>query len=398
MKNALLSILYTIITKGYTFVLNYIAITYLVLKQYGEFSLFLSTINSMVVIASLGLLYSGNVVVSKWMEKNSKFVLEYFIFSFFLISLISCLLAIIAYLLTGYYIESFICILVFGLTVLMESFFFGLNKFNRLVNFGIFNAIFSVILVFILTKYYGLIGAVWGFTFSKLVLLILQAREFNKFFKISYSSFKITKVKSIITYFVKHNLPLLLSALISTPVLTLAMYILSYYKGHEELAIYSWCYQIYLLGMFVPASLGNYYLSILNKQSRDKKNLLMRKINFFNVSVTIVTILLMFLSMSLLLKLGNLESNLLAKKTFYYFLIAMFFYSFNLSFMSFWSSIGKASLHLNVQFIWALVLILTTLLCVDIMGSRALPIAMALAYFIQGIYQQYKFNEIIKVN
>ena len=70
MKQAIFSIGYTFTAKSFIFIINYLAVTYLVLKEYGEFSLFLSTITSCVVIASLGLLYSGNVVVSKWLGKN----------------------------------------------------------------------------------------------------------------------------------------------------------------------------------------------------------------------------------------------------------------------------------------------------------------------------------------
>ena len=364
------------------------------MKEYGEFSLFLSTMSSLIVIASLGLLYSGNVIVSKWIEKNKKFVFSYFRISIFLIFSLSILLSIISYFLIGFYVESFVCILFFSLTILFESFFYGLNKIDKLFYIGLINLIFSVLIIYFLINNYGLYGAILGYIFSKSILLFFQFIEFSKSFDLIYYIGNKDKTKAVYLYYKKYNLPLLMSALISTPIITFVLYLLSYNRGNEEVAIYSWCYQIYLLGMFIPAALGGYYLTILNKMKGDDKKNVMSKINLFNIVVTLLTILILYLFSSFILKLGGVEGLVQAKYTFYAFLICMFFYSLNLSFMSFWVSIGKSKFYFKLQLLWAIMVILLTWIFVKEFGSLVIPLAMSFAYFCQFLWQKYILNSL----
>lgn len=396
MKQAVFSIGYTFTAKSFIFIINYLAVTYLVLKEYGEFSLFLSTITSCVVIASLGLLYSGNVVVSKWLVKNKAFVADYFKISILIIAILSFVFSILSYILTDYFFESFFAIFFFSLGVLFESFFYGNSRYKELFIFGFLNLIISVALFFALIKGFSLYGAILGFIFSKTIIVILQFSQFLKNFT-NFFNFKLAKKKSVFIYFKKFNAPLLLSAIISGPILTLILYMLSYFRGNEEVAIYSWCYQIYLLGMFVPTSLGSYYLTILNKKDKQDKLGLMRKITLFNVSSTLLTILVLALISPFLLSVSELSNNPMAKYIFFYFLICMFFYSLNLSYMSLWVSVGKSYYHFRMQLLWSIVSLTLIYFFVSKYGAITLPLSMAVAYLIQYIYQSLKLKEEIKM-
>lgn len=396
MKQAVFSIGYTFTAKSFIFIINYLAVTYLVLEEYGEFSLFLSTITSCVVIASLGLLYSGNVVVSKWLVKNKAFVADYFKISILIIAILSFVFSILSYILTDYFFESFFAIFFFSLGVLFESFFYGNSRYKELFIFGFLNLIISVALFFALIKGFSLYGAILGFIFSKTIIVILQFSQFLKNFT-NFFNFKLAKKKSVFIYFKKFNAPLLLSSIISGPILTLILYMLSYFRGNEEVAIYSWCYQIYLLGMFVPASLGSYYLTILNKKDKQDKLGLMRKITLFNVSSTLLTILVLALISPFLLSVSELSKNPMAKYIFFYFLICMFFYSLNLSYMSLWVSIGKSYYHFRMQLLWSIVSLTLIYFFVSKYGAITLPLSMAVAYLIQYIYQSLKLKEEIKM-
>lgn len=394
MKGAIFSIGYTFTTKSFVFLVNYLAVNYLILKEYGDFSIFISTMSSLVVISSLGLLYSGNVIVSKWIEKNKSFVFNYFKISIFLIFLLSIFLSIISYILIGFYIESVLCVLFFSLTILFESFFYGLNKVDKLFYIGFINLIFSAIIIYFLINNYGLYGAILGYIFSKLILLFFQFHEFFKNFDLSVYEINKNKRKAVYLYYKKYNFPLLMSALISTPIITLVLYLLSYSKGSEEVAIYSWCYQIYLLGMFIPAALGGYYLTLLNKLKNNDKKDVMNKINLFNISITLLTILILYLFSSFILRMGNIEGIEHAKYTFYAFLVCMFFYSLNLSFMSFWVSIGKSNFYFKIQLFWAMLVLLLTWFFVKEYGSLVIPLVMSFAYFCQFLWQKYTLNHL----
>lgn len=396
MKQAIFSIGYTFTAKSFIFIINYLAVTYLVLKEYGEFSLFLSTITSCVVIASLGLLYSGNVIVSKWLVKNKAFVADYFKISMLIIAILSFVFSIVSYILTSYFFESFFAIFFFSLGILFESFFYGTSRYKELFIFGFLNLIVSIALFFALIKGFSLYGAILGFIFSKTLIVILQFRQFLKNFT-NFFNFKLTKKDSVFIYFKKFNAPLLLSAIISGPILTLMLYMLSYFRGNEEVAIYSWCYQIYLLGMFVPASLGAYYLTILNKKSKQDKLTQMNKITLFNVSFTLLTILVLALMSPLLLGVSEISNNPIAKYTFFSFLICMFFYSLNLSYMSLWVSLGKSYYHFRIQLLWSFISLILIYFFVDTYGAITLPLSMAVAYSIQYIYQSIKLKEEIKI-
>lgn len=396
MKQAVFSIGYTFTAKSFIFIINYLAVTYLVLKEYGEFSLFLSTITSCVVIASLGLLYSGNVVVSKWLVKNKAFVADYFKISMLIIAILSFVFSIVSYILTDYFFESFFAIFFFSLGVLFESFFYGTSRYKELFIFGFLNLIVSLALFFALIKGFSLYGAILGFVFSKTIIVMLQFSQFLKKFT-NFFNFKLTKKDSVFIYFKKFNAPLLLSAIISGPVLTLILYMLSYFRGNEEVAIYSWCYQIYLLGMFIPASLGAYYLTILNKKSNQDKLSLMKKITLFNVLSTLFTILVLALLSPLLLGASELSNNPIARYTFFSFLICMFFYSLNLSYMSLWVSLGKSYYHFRIQLLWSFISLILIYFFVDTYGAITLPLSMAVAYSIQYIYQSIKLKEEIKI-
>lgn len=392
MNNAIYSIGYTLITKGFTFIVNLLAVKYLLLKDYGVFSIFLSTANSLVILTSLGLLYCGNVVVSKWMDTNKEFVFSYFKFSFYIISFLSFIILFIGYFLTSFYLEIFLCVYVFSLVTLMESFFYGLNSIKNLFTYSIINIIIAILFSFFLIKEFGLYGAILSFCMSKSCLLLLQLLDFSKYFDKKLLVFSIYKKKNILGFYKKHNLPLLFSGLISTPVITLVLYVLSFFKGTEEVAIYAWCYQIYLLGMILPASLGTYYLTILNRKKNLEKKILMSKISIFNVSITFLTILILYLISPLLMEMGGLSYSAQALKTFNMFLVCMFFYSLNMNFMSFWVSIGKSSYFVKLQLLWVAVVLTTLLVFVEKYGAVSIPLAMSLAYLVQYIVQKLKFN------
>lgn len=395
MKQAVFSIGYTFTAKSFIFIINYLAVTYLVLKEYGEFSLFLSTITSCVVIASLGLLYSGNVVVSKWLGKNKAFVADYFKISMLIIAILSFVFSIVSYILTSYFFESFFAIFFFSLGILFESFFYGNSRYKELFIFGFLNLIVSIALFFALIKGFGLYGAILGFIFSKTLIVILQFRQFLKNFT-NFFNFKLTKRDSVFIYFKKFNAPLLLSAIISGPILTLILYMLSYFRGNEEVAIYSWCYQIYLLGMFVPASLGVYYLTIFNKKAKQDKLSLMKKITLFNVSSTLLTILVLALISPLLLGVSEISNTPMAKYTFFSFLICMFFYSLNLSYMSLWVSLGKSHFHLYFQLIWSLTCVILSFIFLHHFSAFVIPLIMSLAYLCQFLIQKLMIYRVIK--
>lgn len=383
---AIYSLGYTFSIKSFAFILNYIVVSFLVLKEYGSFSLIFSTLNSVIVVACLGLLYSANIFTSKWIEKNNKYIFNYFKFSFYLMFVLALLFSIVIFYLYGYFLSAFFAILIFSTSTLLEGFFYGVGEIKKLFFYGIINLILSLTLSFLLVKNKGLDGAILSLAFSRLFIFIFQLRYF--FAKIEHDGvFRVNYLKAIILFYKKYNLPLLMSALIATPIVTLVIYILSIRKGLEAVAIFSWCYQIYLLGMFVPTALGTYYLSVLNKQDHSSKLMVMRKITKFNFLISTFAILFLLVLSKFVLSLGHIESLKQSYYVYYAFLVCMLFYSLNLGYLSFWSSVGKNGFYLKLQILWSALLVVFVLVFVERLGAMAIPIGMTVGFVAQYLIQ-----------
>lgn len=391
--NAIYSIGYTFSSKGFVFILNYLAINFLLLHNYGEFSLIFSTINSFVVISGLGLLYSGSIISSKWMRRNKAYAFDYFKFSSYLIFALSFIFSLIYYFYCGYFFSVFFAIFFYSIATLFDGFFYGIGEIKKIFFYGILNLLFSIVLSILLIKYKGLDGAIYSIVFSKILLIFFQSILFFQKFKGEKINFKIKYKKQIFLFYRKNNIPLVLSALIATPVITFVIYILSLNKGLEDVAVFSWCYQIYLIGMFIPMALNSYYLSILNKKDNLGKMILIKKINSFNVFVCFFSIVILYLLSSYILRLGKIDHIYDAYIVFYGFLFCIFFYGINLGFLSFWSSVGKSKYHLKMQVLWSLVLVLVVGLLVNKLGALSIPIGMCAGFIMQYFFQKKEISQ-----
>jgi|GEM_PF-4314177 len=392
--NALYSIGYSLTAKGFAFILNYIAINLLLLDSYGQFSLIFSTINSFVVVTSLGLLYCGNIISSKWMHKNREYVFNYFKFSFFLIVLLSLFFSSIYSLFSSNILIIFLSIFLYSLVFLFDGFLYGIGDIKKLFIFGIINFVFSIVVSLILMIYFDLQGALYALVFSKIILVLFQFVVFFKKFNNYNYDFRLKYKKQIFLFYKKNNIPIILSSLIATPIITFLMYILSYKSGLKEVAVFSWCYQIYLLGMFIPMALSSYYISILNKKINEDKKKFLLKITLFNIISSILLCIVFFLLKNIILSFGNIAEISQARKVFDTFMLCMIAYSINLGFFSYWSSIGKSYLHLRMQIIWSFIVCLFTLVLVDKSGALSIPISMIIAFVVQFILQIIELNKV----
>lgn len=393
---AIYSILYTLSAKGFSFFLNYIAVSLLLLESYGEFSLIFSTINSLVVVTSLGLLYSGSIISSKWMSVNKDYVFNYFKFSLYLIFVLSLLFSYSFSIFYGNFIWVFLSVFIFSLVSLFDGFFYGIGSIKKLSIIGLINIIIIIPITYVFIKNLGLYGSILTIAFCKVFIVVIQIYFFAKEFEKKYFYIKINYFRQIMLFYRKYNLPLLISAFIATPVVTASIYILSINKNLEEVAIFSWIYQIYLIGMFIPISLGSYYLSILNKKNIENKINYIFMINKFNLLVTMFSIFIIFMIKYFILELGKIEKIPNSSNVFNMFLVCMLVYSLNLGFLSFWSSIGKNYFHLVLQILWAFTLLFTVYLSVSELGAVSIPLGMSLGFMLQYVLQFLTLKKHIK--
>lgn len=392
--NALYSIGYSLTAKGFAFILNYIAINLLLLDSYGQFSLIFSTINSFIVVTSLGLLYCGNIISSKWMAKNREYVFNYFKFSFLLIVFLSFLFSGVYSLFSGNFLTIFLSTFLYSLVFLFDGFLYGIGYIKKLFIFGLINFVFSLMCSYFLMSNFGLKGALYALVFSKILLTILQSILFLKKFNNYSYGFKLKYTKQIFLFYKKNNIPIILSSLIATPIVTLLMYILSYNNGLKGVAVFSWCYQIYLLGMFVPMALGSYYITILNRKINEDKKIILLKITVFNIISSLFLCIVFFVFKNPILSFGNIYEISEAHKVFDAFMLCMIAYSINLGFFSYWSSIGKSYLHLRMQIIWSFIVFLLTLILVNKWGALSIPISMSIAFIVQFLAQIVELNKV----
>ncbi|MCH7315768.1 hypothetical protein [Acinetobacter sp. ANC 3882] len=391
--NMIYSVFFSVFSRLGLLVLTFIAVKYLPTIEYGEFSYFLNILNTFILIATAGCGVSTNIAFSKNYKSNESYCYNVLGFNVLVILILSFFLWLF-FLLFYFFVESSISITLIAIlsfllfvfsniNLLIESVYMGIGDFKQLALNSILILILTVSLsYFMISNYYiwGALISYFGYKFISFFLNMAKIRISCK--KIKYN---LNSVEGIVN-FKEIGLPSLMSSLMVAPVISLSITIALMFTSYKEMAYFNWVYQIYLVAIFIPSTLGGFFLHKLSN-SISTINQTVKKLVLLNFFFSIAVVFILFFLKKYILTYAGEDFIIHASSVYNFMLLAVVFYSLNSVFSSVWPSFKKAWVGFFLNFIWAFSILIVTFLGSKHWGVDALAIAFFSSYLILFIVQ-----------
>lgn len=387
------SVLFSVFSRLGLLILTFISVKYLSTAEYGEFSYLLNILNTFVLIATAGCGVSTNIAFSKKYITDSSYCYDVLGFNLLIVILFSFFLWMM-FLSFYFFIEStfpflliscfsFFIFIFSNINLLLENVYMGVGDFKKLA----FNSIFILFLTvlfsyFMISEFYflGALVSYLGYKFFSVFINIMKARI--DFKKIKYN----IKSKEGIVSFKEIGLPSLMSSLMVAPVISLSITTALLFTSYKEMAYFNWVYQLYLIAIFIPSTLGGFFLHKLSK-SENQVNNVVKNLMLLNLFFSLIVVLVLFFLKSYILIYAGNDFLVKASSIYNYMLLAVIFYSLNSVFSSVWPTLKKAWIGFFLNFTWAFSILGITFLGGKIWGGDALAIAFFGSYLILFVIQ-----------
>lgn len=262
----------------------------------------------------------------------------------------------------------------------------GAGAYKTLASNAVCAVAISTPLSAVLIWQYGLIGALTSIFLHRFLIGFFNSISMHRIGLITLKKHKERIFdRSILHSFTSTSLPSLLGALMVAPVIAVSMrMLLNHEDGLKELAYFSWVYQIYLIAVFVPSSLGNYFLSKFSRTTGTHR-LLNMLIPYLAFSACVVALL--FLTKPYILSLAGSPYTSGSSNIFNILIPVVILYSANSIFASYWPSKGRAWFGFFMNLLWAGSMLIITSLTANTRGGEAIAIAFLISYTILFIAQ-----------
>lgn len=277
----------TALAKALVLIASIICARILGKEKFGEFGMIRSTVNTFVVLGSVGLGVTATKYIAEYKNKNQDKVLSiyYLTNSFALLMgvMVTLIVVIAAPFIAGKYLQSDYLIfdlriggLLLFFTILnsaQNGALYGLENFKQ-VSFNTFWGSLTESILMLLGAYLlGVTGAILGFGMGFVVIFVLNKISLNKalgFFSIKNVLKNIKKEDVSILY--KFSVPATLSSLMVAPTFWIVRSFLVRHDGYGELAIYEASEQWRTILLFVPSALSQIVLPILSSIQKEDSN------------------------------------------------------------------------------------------------------------------------------
>ncbi|PKF32912.1 hypothetical protein [Acinetobacter proteolyticus] len=387
------SVLFSVFSRLGLLVLTFISVKYLSTMEYGEFSYFLNILNTFILIATAGCGVSTNIAFSKNYTSNKSYCYDVLGFNVIIVLILSFFLWLF-FLLFYFFVESshsivligFFSFLIFifsNINLLIESVYMGVGDFKQLALNSIFILAVTVFVSYFMVINYYFLGALisyFGYKFISLFVNMVKIRVDYK--KIKYNLKSTVGVEN----FKEVGLPSLMSSLMVAPVISLSITIALLFTNYKEMAYFNWVYQIYLVAIFIPSTLGGFFLHKLSNSVGAINNMI-KNLILLNLLFSIGVVLILFFLKNYILAYAGGDFIIKASNVYNFMLLAVIFYSLNSVFSSVWPSLKKAWIGFFLNFIWALSILMLTFFGSNFWGIDALAIAFLGSYLILFIFQ-----------
>lgn len=387
--NVVYSVGYGVVSRGSLLLINFIAVKLLTGSEFGEFSYLLSIVSSLATFVAFGCSVTTNTVFSKYSDDvnlKSKTLCASISFTFLLV--LGLFLLTLPYLkseLVGISSDNSFFILFVALMVLIgfsgvyEGALYGSSKYKTLFFYSIATFVIFLPLAIYLIDAYGVIGGLLAVAVFRLLFNAFGTYElfFKSKLEVSWRFFFYID-KSIFKIFKSLSAPSILGAMMVAPAITITLGLLNEFNSSkEEIAYFSWVYQVYLVAIFIPSSLSGYYISTLSKKGGNVK---VMDIMAANLIFSVVVVAFLFICKSLILKLAGEEYFISAGEIFNYLIPCVILYSLNAAFGSYWPANNKAWFGFALNFLWAITVLTLSYLLIPLNNGVGIALALNVAY------------------
>lgn len=399
LNDALFSLVYNVVSRSVVFIVNFIAVRVLLVEDYGALGYVMGVVASLVAVSSFGSGVAVNVIVGGKFDSDPAFVKRFvsasFLFSLVLAGLV--LLVLLPFFLSGDIVEVLdrsglvlIGILVFAMSLngSAEGALNGAREFKTVAKNSLISFVLIIPFTYFFIKNFGVLGA---------LLLIVLYRAFLAFLNVS----RVLKVRLLESYsvifaeggfdvrvlrgFLSIGLPSMLGGIMVAPMVAMSMrFVGDHGNGLDELAYFSWVYQIYVISVFVPSALGGVLISRFSR-ARIGNDLV--TILLISIFLSCIVALFLFGSKSWILGFAGAEYVKGAAGVFDLMVYAAVLFSANSVFASYWPSKGKAWLGFAMNFLWAIMMVSITWSLARDMGAEALGMAFLASYAVLLLVQ-----------
>ncbi len=285
--------------------------------SYGEYGIIRSTILSIAVFSTFGLGYTSTKFIAEY--KNLKPQYIKLVLSYFnrISLLVSCILALILFLNAGYISLNLlsdaniktplrilsILVIINSLTTTQIGVLAGFGSFKAMARINASVGIVTFTASFILTRYYGLNGALTTLLLTQALSWLLYNNLINKNLSEHVSPVKFDR--SLLKEILNFTTPVALQEALYTSTQWLGSFLIIKFSTYGELGLYTAAMQWSSIVIFIPGILRNVILSHFSESnSNEIEHTRILKISLmFTFSVTIIPAIIVFALSNLIMNI-----------------------------------------------------------------------------------------------
>lgn len=288
----------SVIGKGLSLIAGIVVARFLGSELYGEYGVIRNTLTYIAIVSTFGFGYSATKFITEYLNNDKKKIkalkkkIEYFTFAF------SGVLSIINYILAdkialiinaphlGGTLRMASAMIVFNAIITTQiSILSGFKAFKQTARINSIIGITTFVLSFILTKFFGLNGALTALLLAYIIQYILSEQAILKEMGNIDKSVSIENKEFI--KMLKFSFPIALQESLYTIVHWIQIYLMATYANFEEIGLISAASLWQSVVIFIPAMLKNVMFSHL---SSDYSNNLVKRLLLINISSAFIPI------------------------------------------------------------------------------------------------------------
>lgn len=373
--------------------------------DYGKIGIIRSTITMFMLFSTMGMSATATRYISLYRNSHPNKVLQIYGFTQKITLIFGISIAVILFLFSNYIATYSLqdiglspalkigaaSLLFLSLTATQTGVLNGFEKFKSIGIQAIINGAFQIVFIVVGTYIWGIYGTIAGLALASLFLwgqLKRVIRPIIQKIKQTDYSQENADLKSI---FLKFSLPSLLASVTVIPVVWWAKTLLIRHSGYGEMAVFDVSEQWYYIILFIPNSLSSIILPLLTNTSVEGSKYQYNKLIKVNLLINIGISLVLGLGIGVFSPFinhlyGKGFTNYLP---FIIMLITSVVCAANNVLGQVITSKGKMWLGFGLNSLWAIWLILFSLLFITKMnlGALGLAYAMLISYFLHSIAQ-----------
>lgn len=377
-------------------------------EEYGKFGIIRSTVTMFMAFSSMGMGLTASRYIAYFRDIDQNRTFQIYKVSN-LIAFFSALIISLSIIIFSTYISkvSFgtsdlsmplkISSIVLFFTTISSAQNGALNGFEDFKSIGINTLYFGLIQTVSLiigAYFWGLKGAILALGVSAVFLCVLYRNSLRKIFsKLSFNPIENVFDKEIRSIFMHFSIPAVFSGLVSVPVLWWVKAYLVRNSGFEEMAIYDVAEQWNTILLFIPSSISGIILPLLTNTmsvgTRYQYQKLIKINLLINGGITLLLAIAIIPFAPYIVKLyGNTFTNYLPLRIM---LITAVIHAINTVLGQVIASKGKMWLGLGVNLIWAIWLIISSYIFINLLslGAIGLSYALLVSYILHSLLQSF---------